>query len=108
MPGAISPGPVTLNTSTASRPPGRINAEDPAYAEEIGNHRVPDPPHKPFPPRYCPGRRIRNRLRISFLASAAPPGHRPPATVVDLDPRETRVLIRDKRIMDRNRAKPTA
>ena len=67
-----------VTTGTASRPPGRVNAEDPAYAEEMGSHSYPDPPHKPFPPRYCLGRHIRNRLCISFLASAAPQatGHR--------------------------------
>jgi len=33
------------------RPAGRINREDPAYGEEMGPYRVPDPPRKPFPPR---------------------------------------------------------
>jgi len=33
-----------------------INAENSAYAEEMGRHSYPDPPHKPFPPHYSAAR----------------------------------------------------
>ena len=50
----------------------RVNAEDPAYVEEMGNYRAPDPPRKPFPPRYRATGSIRNHPRISFPVSAVP------------------------------------
>jgi len=48
-------------SSTGCGLAGRVNAEDPAYAETSGNPGVPDPPRKPFPPRYLPARRISGR-----------------------------------------------
>ena len=63
-------------SSTGCRPGGRINAEDPAYAEDPGPWGVPDPPRKPFPPRYFPERRISGRL-----AHALPAGNTPEAAI---------------------------
>ena len=40
--------------------------------EEMGNPGVPDPPRKPFPPRYFPARRISGHLAITVPAGNNP------------------------------------
>ena len=59
-------------TSTARCPAWRINAEDPAYAEETGSYGYPDPPRKPFPPRCSQRRRISGHLAITHPAGGIP------------------------------------
>jgi hypothetical protein len=64
-PGLLTPVPVAPVT-----PGGWINVVDPAYAVDPGPWRVPDPPHKPYPPRYFPARHISRHL-----APAPPAGN---------------------------------
>jgi hypothetical protein len=58
------------NASTGCRPRWRRSAEDPAYAEETGPQGVPDPPHRPFPPRCFPARCISGRSALTLPAGS--------------------------------------
>src|SRR5690348_8066697 len=66
VPGKPSPVSETLRR----RSPGtaELNAEDPAYAEEMDPYGVPDPPCKPFPPPYVPLRHQSSRQHLRFVA----------------------------------------
>ena len=66
---------------TGCGPGGRVNAVDPAYAVDLGPWGVPDPPRKPYPPRYFPARRISGHLGLALPAGNTPGSRRPPARI---------------------------
>src|SRR6267142_702429 len=49
---------------------GWITAEDPAFAEDLVPQGVPDPPYRPFSPRYFEATRVTERFRIVARTSA--------------------------------------
>src|SRR5689334_476813 len=64
-------------TSTGRDARQEINAEDSAYAEEMGSYWVPNPPDKPFPPRYFVARRISVHLAITTARAGSTGSCRP-------------------------------